>query len=283
MPAARVTSIAGLLCFIAFTLLPVAAKEKILRSPATYSERVRQFLYAVDSPVLIVGKLAWVDSSDEPCTIQNTRSTTWSISRVLYGFDPGKKLDIRFGACGGVDPRFKSQDEMLIIAYPSYNKMWMGMTESVVPATDANIQIARKVMDDYLRTQIRELVRPLRVAQPRPVLVFVGMILDSGPPRGDQPCISAVPPSFPVKFQIDQIIRGDWSDKEVTVGFPGCGPLHSPTYHSGQHVVAFALRVEPEPPVVFRAGFLLPLDQLAEAQRALQAVEASIRRTDSGR
>ena len=261
------------MCF-AILVLGLAATGRTVRQPQSYSGRVLQFLSVADTPVLFVGKLSWVYSEYLPCTVQNTRTTTWSISRVFYGFDPGKKVDVRFGSCGLPEAQFKSQDEMLVIAYPGYRNVWTGMTESVVPATDANIRIARKVMDDYLRAQVRELVWPRRVRSPRRILVFEGTIVDPGPQRGDAPCVSTVPPIFPVKFQVAQILRGNWGEKEVTVQFPGCGPLRSPPYREGQRVLVFALRVEPEPPTFFHGGFLLPPEQEAEAMAALRAVEA---------
>ena len=246
-----------------------------VRRPQSYSDRVKQFLYGTDTPVLFVGKLSWVYSGYLPCTVQNTRTTKWSVSKVLYGFDPGNKIDVRFGSCGLPEPQFKSEDEMLVIACPGYRNVWNGMTESVVPATDANIRAARGVMDGYLRAQVRELVRPRGARSPRPILVFEGTILDPGPKRDrDLPCPSIVPPTFPVKFQVQQILRVDWTEKEVTVSFLGCGPLGSPANQVGQRVLVFALRIQPEPPTFFRAGFLLPPEQEAEAMAAVRAVEA---------
>lgn len=258
-------------------VLASVAMGKTVRQPQTYSDRVKQFLSWTDTPVLFVGKISWVFSELLPCTVQNTRTTTWSVSKVLYGFDPGKKIDVRFGSCGAVEPQFKNQDEMLVIAYPGYWNVWNGMTESVVPATDANIRMARKVMNDYLWAQIRELVRPQRAKSNRPILVFEGAILDPGPKRDrDVPCPSGVPPAFPVRFQVEQILRGSWASNEVTVGFPGCGPLPSPPYRAGQRVLAFALRIQPEPPTFFRAGFLLPAAQRAQVEAALESVEAAL-------
>jgi hypothetical protein len=251
-----------------------SATVKPVPQPQTYSGRVRQFLYSTETPVLFVGKLTWVYSDYLPCKVQNRRTSTWSVSKVLYGFDPGKKIDVGFGSCGPIEPQFKSPDEMLVIAYPGYRNVWIGMPESVVPATDANIRIARKVMDDYLRGQIRGLVWPRGAKSPRPILVLEGTILDPGPKRDpDAPCISTVPPTFPVKFQVDQIMRGDWSEKEVAVGFPGCGPL-DPRIHVGQPVLVLALRIQPEPPAFFRAGFLLPVEQRGQLEEALRTVEA---------
>jgi hypothetical protein len=262
-------------CFVAFFLSSSPAGAKAVRAPATFSERVRTFLQGSDLPVLFIGKLSWTNPNYLPCTIQNMRSTTWSVSRVLYGFDPGSKIDILFGSCGTVETQFKSQDEMLVIAYPGFRNSWVGMKESVVPATDANIRIARRVMDDYLRSQIRAIHRPHSDGTPRPILLFTGTIIDPGPPRGDQPCPATVPPTFPVKFKIEQQIRGDLTEKEVTVQFPGCGPLRSPVFQTGRQVIVFALMIEPAPPRFFRAGVLLPPSQRAQVEAALKAVESS--------
>jgi len=259
---------------IAALILGLGATGKTIRQPQTYSGRVRHFLDGTETPVLFVGKLSWVYSGYLPCTVQNERSTTWSVSKVLYGFDPGKKVDVVFSSCGLVEARFKSQDEMLVIAYPGPRNLWIGMKESVVPATDANIRVACKVMNDYLRGQIRELVWPRRAKLPRPVLFLEGTILDPGPKRDrDVPCPSNVPPTFPVRFQVGQILRGDWSQEEVTVSFLGCGPLTNPANHVGLRVVVLALRIQPEPPTFFRAGFLLPAEQRAQVEAALEAVE----------
>jgi len=255
--------------------LALPATGKTVRQPASYSEIVKLFLDATDSPVLFVGKITWVNSDLLPCTVANSRTTSWSVSKVLYGFDPGKKIDARFWSCGGVEDQFKSQDEMLVIAYPGYWNIWMGMKESVVPATDANIRIARKALDDYLRGKVRELVRPRPGGAVRPILAFEGFLTDLGPMREPGPCPSTVPPTFPVTFEVGQILRGSWTEKRVTVQFNGCGPLPSPTYRIGQHVLVFALRMEPEPPTFFRAGFLLPPEQIAEVTAALEKAESN--------
>lgn len=264
--------------FAVVALLSSLAMGKTVRQPTSYSERVRLFLDATDSPVLFVGKIAWVDSSLLPCTVANSRTTTWSVSKVLYGFDPGKKVDTRFWSCGGVETQFKSQDEMLVIAYPGYRNVWQGMKESVVPATDTNIRIARKALDNYLCRKVRDLVWPRRDGRNRPrrpILVFEGILTDIGPKREPGPCPSTVPPTFSVTFEIGQILRGNWAEKQVTVQFPGCGPLPNPPNHAGQRVLLFALRLEPGPPTFFRAGFLLPPEQKAQAQAALEAAEAT--------
>jgi len=247
---------------------------KTARQPASYSEKVKSFLDATDAPILFVGKIVWVNSDLLPCTVANSRTTTWSVSKVLYGFDPGKKIDARFWSCGGVEPQFKGQDEMLVIAYPGSWNGWQGMKESVVPATEANIRVARKALDDYLRRKVRELVRPRRGGPLRPVLVFEGLLTDPGPTREPGPCRSTVPASFAARFEVGQILRGSWAEKQLTVEFTGCGPLPDPPYRSGQRVLVFALRMEPEPPTFFRAGFLLPPEQMAEATAALQAANA---------
>ena len=78
-----------------------------------------------------------------------------------------------------------------------------------------------------------------------------------------------------MKFQVEQILDGDWTEKEVTVGFAGCGPLGAPANQPGQHVLVFALRIQPEPPTFFHAGFLLPPEQEAEAMAALRMVKTN--------
>lgn len=255
---------------------------KTARQPASNSEKVRLFLDSTNSPVLFVGKIVWVNSGPMPCRIGGSRSTTWSVSKVLYGFDPGKKIDVLFWSCGVVEDQFKSQDEMLVIACPGYRNAWMGMPESVVPATDANIRAARKTMDDYLRRKVRELMRPRRDGPVRPVLVFEGVLTDLGPKREPGPCPSTVQASFAVTFEVGKILRGNWAERQVTVEFTGCGPLPDPPYRSGQRVLVFALRMEPEPPTFFRAGFLLPPEQMAEAMAALEAAERDPGRGPAG-
>jgi hypothetical protein len=272
---------AGIACLAALGFVTAlvtaspAAMAKTVRPPATYAGRVKLFLNPTDTPVLFVGKVEWVNPNYLACTIQNTRSTTWSVSRVLYGFDPGKKIDVGFGSCGLPEAQFTSQNEMLVIAYPGYRNLWVGMKESVVPATDANIQAARQALDAYLRGKIRELVQPQRNAPTRPILVFEGILIDIGPDRDrNMPCPSSVPPVFQLKFGVEHILRGIWEEKQITIGFSGCGPLPTPPYHAGQRVLVFALPLEPWPAKFFRGEFMLPPEQEAEAMTALKAVEA---------
>jgi hypothetical protein len=277
----RISRVFAVACFTVLGLSSGATGTTV-RQPRTYSARVKQFLVGTNAPVLYVGKISSVNSGYLPCTVQAMRATTWLVDRALYGFDPGKKIDVLFGSCGLVEAPFKSQNEMLVIAYRGYGNVWIGMKESVVPATEDNIRIARKVMNDYLRSEVRDLVWPpgVRSPRPRPLLVFEGTLLDLGPKLNGTDtggCPSGVPPAFAVKFQIDQILRGDWTEKEVTVHFLGCGPLRSPPYQAGQRILVFAVRVEPAPPMAFRAGFMLPPEQLAQAEAALDAEAASVR------
>jgi hypothetical protein len=270
----RIGRVIDVVCFAILALNSSQAMSKPPRQPVSYAGRVKVFLNQSDSPIAFVGRIVKVNSDPLPCTIANTRYTTWSVSKMLYGFEPGKDVEIGFPSCGGVEAQYMSQAEMLVIAYPGWRNTWIGMKESVMPATEANIRAARKILDDYLRGKVRELVRPLRGGRTRPVLIFEGIIADLGSQRGDMPCPSTVPPSFLLKFEVEQILEGSWPDKQVTVYFSGCGPLpHSP-YRLGQRVLVFALRMEPEPPVIFRGRFLLPPEQLEQAKAALEAAEA---------
>jgi hypothetical protein len=264
----RTRSIASL-CIAVLVLSAGAQATK--RPPPTYAEQVNSFLSGSDSPVLLVGKIAWVERGYLPCTVMNLRTTEWTVTRVLYGFDPGKKIGVRFGSCGNVEAQYTSQDEMLVIARPGANGVWDGMRESVTQANDANVRAARKAMDDYLRHEIRRLTRPLRSGTERPILVFEGTILDPGPPVAF-PCPHSVAPIFPVKFQIEQILRGTWSAKEVTVQFLGCGPPPNSPYRSGNRVLVLALPLNTDPTPPFRAGFMLPPSQRDQLLADLLAV-----------
>jgi hypothetical protein len=266
----------AIFCLIVLAAVPPSAIANRGRRPPSFSDEVKAFLSLTDTPLLFIGRVTWVNSSYLPCTIQNSRTTSWAVSKVLYGFDPGKKVDARFGSCGLVEPQFKSSGDMLVIAYPGPRNVWYGMKESVVPATDANTRAARNALDGYLREQIRRLIQPGRGGKFREILVFTGTILDPGPQRDpDLGCPSGVPPAFPVKFGVDQVLRGNWTGQAITVQFLRCGPLRDPPYRSGLQVLVLALPLEPSPAKFFRAGFLLPPEQQEEAISALRAIEAS--------
>jgi hypothetical protein len=263
-------------CLIVLAAVPPpVVANRVSRSPS-FSDQVKIFLSSTDTPVLFIGRVTWVNSSYLPCTIPSLRTTSWAVSKVLYGFDPGKKVDARFGSCGLVEPQFKSSGDMLVIAYPGPRNVWYGMKESVVPATDANIRAARNALDDYLREHIRRLMQPSRGGPFREILVFTGTLLDLGPQRDpDLGCPSGVPPAFPVKFGVDQVLLGSWTEQAITVQFLGCGPLRDPPYRSGLQVLVFVLPLEALPAKFFRAGFMLPREQQEEAISALRAIEAS--------
>jgi hypothetical protein len=269
----QISRFIGMLCFCVLGLGPTISLAKTGRQTPSYSEKVQTFLSPTDSPILFVGKIVGVDPNLLPCTIQNTRATTWSVSRVLYGFDPGKQIDIGFGSCGGVEAQFKSRNEMLVITYPAYPNRWIGMTESVVPATDANVKLARKAMNVYLRKKIRKAAGPSKNGDARQVLIFEGTIVKVEAPPGNGPCPSGVPPTFQTVFDIDHILWGGAADNRVTVLFAGCRPLPGPAYRTGQKVIVFALRMDPRDPFV-RGEFLLPLEQKAEVVATLSAGEA---------
>jgi hypothetical protein len=267
----RISRFVGVSCLCVVAMGPSIALAKTGRQLPTYSEKVQTFLSPTDSPTLFVGKIVSVNSNLLPCTIQNTRSTTWSVSKVLYGFDPGKQIDVGFGSCGAIEAQFKSQEEMLVIAYPIYPNRWIGMTESVVPATDANVTLARNAMNVYLRKKIRQAAGPPRNGNARPVLIFVGTVVKVEAPPGDGPCPYGVPPTFQVVFDINHILWGGAANNRVTVSFPGCRPMPGPAYRTGEKVIVFALHMDP----FIRGDFLLPLEQKAEVIEALSAGEAT--------
>ncbi len=220
-----------------------------------------------------------MDSNPLPCTVMNTRYTTWSVSKVLYGFDPGEQVHVGFPSCGGVEAEFSSKSEMLVIAYPGYRDLWIGMKESVVPATGANLLVASRAMDGYLRRKVTELMRPLRGGPDRSSLVFEGTIVDRGTPR-TEPCSSTLPPMFPLKFDVGPILQGSWRERQATVLFAACGPLLNSPYRAGQRVVVLALVVGSQPPVL-RGELLLPSQQLSQAKAALEAAGTRLGATES--
>jgi hypothetical protein len=242
---------------------------------STYPDRLKQFLSQTNSPVLFVGRVRDVYTGYLPCTGSNNRQVTWDVSRVLYGFTLSKQVSVDFPSCGVAEAPFLTHSEMLVIAYPGYRNVWLGMKDSVVPADDANIGLANKLMDDGLRRRVRDVVRPARSAEPRTILAFNGTVLDAGPESDRSiPCRSTVPPTFRVRFTIDAVLHGTWAGKEATVSFPGCGPSAYPPLRTGQRMVVFMeIMASIPPPDILRGELVLPTSQSEQVKRALESAD----------
>jgi hypothetical protein len=215
-------------------------------------------------PLLFVGKVIKADSGNLPCTIQNSRRVTWSVSKVLVGFDPGDEIQLWHGSCGRLEPEFPRGTEMLVLAVAGH-----GQKELVVPATEDNVRQARKILDTYLRERIKKFVAAHRVGRKISFLVFEGTLVDPGPRHDDtSPCLINGVPSFNTKFDVEQVLQGEWADEHPTIRFRGCDPL---SYQRGQRMVVFADVYDRPQPGWLYGRFLVPPDQRPQVKAALDA------------
>jgi hypothetical protein len=269
----RVTRFVGTLLIALFISVSARAEDA---PRSNYPAQLKLFLSQTDTAVLFVGRVRDVYTGNLPCTVANTRQVKWDVSRVLYGFDIGPQATVDFPSCGAVEAQFRTHSDMLVVIHSGY-RSWAGMKDSVVPANEDNIRVASKLMDDYLRRRVRDIVKPARSPKERPVLAFGGTVLETGP-QWDQSvgCPSSVPPAFPVKFLIDTPLHGSWTQKEVTVSFAGCGPTAYPPFRKDQKMVVLAEIIQSVPPPdILRGELVLPVAQSEQLRKALDSAVAS--------
>jgi hypothetical protein len=260
---------AGSVCLAVLVLGCFGAKGSSTAHPLSFENSAKFFVNQWQGdpsyPLLFVGKAIRTDSANLPCTVQNSRQVTWLVSRVLEGFDPGNQIQLLYGGCGTPEPKFSSPTEMLVLSSVGH-----GQKELVVPATEDNIRQARRVLDTYLRERIKKFVGERRGGQPSGFFVFDGTLVDPGPKRDDSHfCFVKEMPTFSMGFNVEQVLSGEWDEKQASVRFNGCGLLDP--YRPGQRMVVFADVYGNSEPVELYARFLVPPNQMPQVRAALNA------------
>ena len=143
----------------------------------------------------------------------------------------------------------------------------MAEAMAALQAADARQAAIEQATEKSLSEKVKDFVQ-FAHDQRVSILVFCRNV---GRPRSIESAAAAlhfskVRAGFRTEFDVDQVLVGETID-QASVTFVGCGFSPGPAYHTGDHLLVFAVVIGYE----IGGRFLAPADQLAEAKSALDA------------
>jgi hypothetical protein len=246
------------------------------RAAAASDEPVASFLHTAQmlmkqggSPALFVGRIAGVAPGRLPCGIPSGQSITYSVKTVLFGFVPPDRVTVTYPKCDPLGARFSSQGDALVLTVISRKDFWVSEKELMLPAAAANLQQAQTFLNADLKNRISQYMRDH--GPPRHnnrVVVFEGIVRDPVP-HMQEPIVCTVQPIFPVNYDVEQVLRGDWTDKKMVVHFGACFNLPDPPIRVGQRTIVFAFVSDWQSQVYGDLNLLIAPEQMAQVKAAL--------------
>ena len=243
---------------------------------AASDERIADFLQAAQvalrqggSPSLFVGRIAETDAGRLPCATPSGQTITYSVETVLFGFAPPNRVKVAYPKCGRFGSGFSSQDELLVLAVPSGKDSWTSQKELILPATPANLQKAQTFLNADLKNRISRYMRHHgRPYHNNRVVVFVGTAREPVP-HLQEPIVCKVQPIFPINYDLEQVLHGEWTDKKIIVHFGACFNLPDPPIRAGQRMIVFATVSQSRSQVYGDLNLLFAPEQMAQVKAAL--------------
>ncbi len=243
---------------------------------AVSDQRVTIFLQATQRivqhasyPVLFVGRILERDPSRLPCKVPSGQTITYSVETVPFGFAPPNRVKVAYPKCGRFGSGFSSQDELLVLAVPSGKDSWTSQKELILPATPANLQKAQTFLNADLKNRISRYMRHHgRPYHNNRVVVFVGTAREPVP-HLQEPIVCKVQPIFPINYDLEQVLHGEWTDKKITVHFGACFNLPDPPIRAGQRMIVFATVSQSRSQVYGDLNLLFAPEQMAQVKAAL--------------
>jgi hypothetical protein len=236
---------------------------------ASFSHVAAVFLPQAQSPLLFVGRIAEVNSGRIDCTVDNYRDVTYSVSTVLFGFAPSGQAKVAYLGCAKSDEPRSYTGDVLVLATFYGPKLWGSRRELVLPATPANLLRAQSLLNTDLKKRISRYMRhhdPPR--HNNRVVVFEGTVRDLVP-HMQQPIACKQQMQFPINYDVEQVLHGDWTDKRMVVHFGSCFNLPDPPIRAGQRMIVFAYVSRSQSEVYGELNLLFTPEQLAQVKDAV--------------
>ena len=219
------------------------------------------------SPVLFVGRIVKVNPDGLPCTIATRRSITYSVETVLFGFAPSR-VEVSYPKCGRLETQFSSQDDVLVLAMSSSENFWASQTELMLPATSADRQKAQALLNLDLKNRISRYMRHHGPPHNNRVVVIEGTVR-APIPHSQEPIICKGQPLFSINYDVEQVLRGDWTDKKMVVYFGVCSNPPDPPIRAGERMIVFAYVSQWRSQVYGDLNLLFAPEQMAQVKAAL--------------
>jgi hypothetical protein len=260
-----------LVCASFILLVTILAGDSVAsdQGVAPFSQAAEAFLPQAQSPLLFVGRIVDLDSGRMVCTFNNHRYVTYAVRTVSFGFAPSGGLKVAYPGCAKSDAPHAYAGEVLVLATYIGHDLWNSRRELVLPATAANIGKAQSLLSAELKRRISRYTRHHGLAHHRDrVVVFEGTVRDPVP-HLQEPIVCTVQPVFPVNCDVEQLLYGDWTDKEMVVHFGTCSNLPDPPIRAGQRMIVFAYVSPGQSQVYGDLNMLFAPEQMAQVRAAL--------------
>jgi hypothetical protein len=261
--------ISSLMCasfaWIAIAVGMAAASDQQV---ASFSQAAEVFLPQAQSPLLFVGRIAQVNSGRIDCSVNNYRDVTYSVSTVLFGFAPSGQVKVAYPGCTKSDVPHSYPGEVLVLATFNGPDLWGSRKELVLPVSPANLRKAQSLLNGNLSARIARYMRHHGPPHNNRVVVFEGAVRDSVP-HNQQPVACKEQMLVPINYDVEQVLHGDWTDKQIVVHFGFCFNLPDPPIRTGQRMIVFAYVSRRESQVYGELNLLVAPDQMAQVKAAL--------------
>ena len=134
------------------------------------------------------------------------------MSTVLLRFSPPSGVKVTYPGCTKSDAPRSYKGDVLVLAMFYRPDLCGSRKELVVPATAANLPRAQFLLNADLKKRISRYLRDHRSPRHwKRVLVFEGTVRDPVP-HSQQPMPCKVQPPVPINYDVEQVLRGDWTD-----------------------------------------------------------------------
>jgi hypothetical protein len=264
----RVSTLVG----ASFVLVAMATCDSVAadQQVESFSQAAATFLPQAESPVLLVGRVVAVDSGRMACSVTNSRHFTYSVDTVRFGFAPLGRVKVAFPGCAKSQAPPAYTGAVLVLATFYGHDLWGSRRELVLPATRANLREAQSLLNADLKKRISRFLHHHGPPHNNRVLVFEGTVRDPVP-HLQEPIVCKAQPLFAVNYDVEQVLRGERTDKHMVVHFGACSNLPDPPIRAGQSMIVFAFVSQWRSQVYGDLNLLFAPEQMVQVRAALSS------------
>ncbi|MGC1453433.1 MAG: hypothetical protein WA830_25650, partial [Candidatus Sulfotelmatobacter sp.] len=220
---------------------------------------------------LFEGRVVEADSGRMACTVTNSRDFTYSVDSVLFGFAPPGRVKVAYPGCAKSQAPHPYRGAVLVLATFYGHDLWGSRRELVLPSTRSNLREAQSLLNADLKNKISRFMRHHGPPHNNRVLVFAGTVREPVP-HLQEPIVCKVQPLFAVNYDVEQVLHGEWTDKQIVVDFGACSNLPDPPIRAGQSMIVFALVSQGQRSQVYGyLDLLFAPEQMVQVRAALSS------------
>jgi hypothetical protein len=205
------------------------------------AQAARELLREGGFPVLFVGKVVDVDSSD--CSRTGYRNVRYSVGNVFFGFAPPDPVKVGYRSCKKPSTKYPPGTDLVVLANYDGQGFGLGREQLVWRPTQANIKRAQSLLNEDAKRRIERFMRHSGRRHNNQVVAFEGTLFEL-PPKLPEPTVCRILPTIRTKYDVQDVIHGELADKQIVVNFSFCGNLPDPPFRVGQRMIVLAISQE---------------------------------------